>query len=224
MKFKKEIFQILIAIILVTGLFTSFSWICIHYQNPSESAKETLSIAVSFMGVLGTIFAALIAVLLFNDWKEQHNKQIINNFGLQVYENFSEFEKKLSIHYQFLQQLDELIVNYDYEINIVTLRVDGNMQYLNNIKNSINEIKIVFNSLYSQFQAYSIASGNLSRKNSSYNDYLFQFNDIYLLDNEIFELNTNLKDWYEMHSEAIRLANTLRDLEIEPLIQNLKVE
>ncbi|MGR3977597.1 hypothetical protein FW754_07920 [Acinetobacter sp. 1207_04] len=224
MKFKKEIFQILIAIILVTGLFTSFSWICIHYQNPSESAKETLSIAVSFMGVLGTIFAALIAVLLFNDWKDQHNKQIINNFGLQVYEKFSEFEKKLSIHYQFLQQLDELIVNYDYEINIVTLRVDGNMQYLNNIKNSINEIKIVFNSLYSQFQAYSIASGNLSRKYSIYNDYLFQFNDIYLLDNEIFELNTNLKDWYEMHSEAISLANTLRYLEIEPLIQNLKVE
>ncbi|MFW2081014.1 hypothetical protein ACNPQK_08560 [Acinetobacter guillouiae] len=70
MKFKKEIFQILTAIILVAVVFTSFSWISIHYQNPAESAKETLSIAVSFMGVLATIFAALIAVLLFNDWRE----------------------------------------------------------------------------------------------------------------------------------------------------------
>lgn len=224
MKFKKEIFQILIAIILVTGLFTLFSWICIHYQNPAESAKETLSIAVSFMGVLGTIFAALIAVLLFNDWKDQHNKQIINSFGLQVYESFSEFEKKLTIHYQFLQQLDELIVDYNYPINTVTLRGDGNMQYLNNINNSINEIKIVFNSLYSKFQAYSIASGNLSRKNSIYNDYLSEFNDIYLIDEEIFELNTNLRDWYEMHFKALILANILRVHEIEPLIQNLKVE
>ncbi|MFW1970628.1 hypothetical protein [Acinetobacter bereziniae] len=72
MKFKKEIFQILAAIVLVAALFTSFSWICIHYQNPAESVKETLGIAVSFMGVLATIVAALIAVLLFNDWREQH--------------------------------------------------------------------------------------------------------------------------------------------------------
>ena len=224
MKFKKEIFQILIAMIIAAGLFTSFSWICIHYQNPSESAKDTLSIAVSFMGVLGTIFAALIAVLLFNDWKDQHNKQIINNFGLQVYENFTEFEKKLTIHYQFLQQLDDLIVDYNYPIDTATLCRDGNLQYLNNINNSINELKIVFNSLYSKFQAYSIASGNLSRKNSIYNDYLFEFNDIYFIDKEIFELNTNLSDWYEMHLEALSLANTLRIHEIEPLIQNLKVE
>lgn len=72
MKFKNEIIQILIAIILTALLFTSFSWIVIHYQNPNESVKEALSIAVSFMGVLATVFAALIAVLLFNDWREQH--------------------------------------------------------------------------------------------------------------------------------------------------------
>lgn len=224
MKFKKEIFQVLIVIILVTALFTSFTWICIHYQKPSESAKEALTIAVSFMGVLGTIFAALIAVLLFNDWRDQHNKQIVNKFGLQVYENFTEFEKKLSINYQYLDKLDELIDNYGYDVNSVTLLSDGNMQYLNNIKNSIDEIKIVFNSLYSQFQAYSIASGNLDIKYSDYNEYLSQFNDIYLFDNENYYLSESLKDWYRMHLEAIYLTNTIRDMEIEPLIKNLKVE
>ena len=96
MKFKKEIFQMLIAIVLATGLFTTFSWIGIHYQNPAELVKENLSIAISFMAILGTIFAALIAILLFNDWKDQHNKQLINNFGFHVYESFSEFEKNIN--------------------------------------------------------------------------------------------------------------------------------
>lgn len=225
MKFKKEIFQILTVFILVTALFTSFSWICIHYQKPSESAKETLSIAVTFMGVLGTVFAALIAVLLFNDWKDQHNKQIVNKFGLQVYEIFSEFEKKLLIHNQYLLQLDKLLVdNYGDQANKYMLQADDNMQYLNNIENSIDEMKVLFNSLYSQFQIYSIALGDLNIKYSTYNDYLFQFNDIYLIDDEFYHLNENLKEWYEKHSEAISLVNTLRNHEIENLIKNLKVE
>lgn len=76
MKFKIEIFQILIASILLSGLFMAFIWICIHYELPSESFKEAISITVSFMSVIATIDAALIAVLLFNDWKVQHNKNL----------------------------------------------------------------------------------------------------------------------------------------------------
>ncbi|MBD0234286.1 hypothetical protein IAG04_18210, partial [Acinetobacter baumannii] len=69
MKFKIEIFQILSAAILITVLFMAFTWICIHYQKPEESFKEAISLTVSFMGVIATVVAALIAVLMFNDWK-----------------------------------------------------------------------------------------------------------------------------------------------------------
>ena len=138
---------------------------------------------------------------------------------MKVFQNL----KKISIHYQYLQQLDELII-YNQPINIKTLKFQEGIDYLNNIENSINEIKILFNSLYSNFQAYSIASGNLSRKSSIYNDYLFQFNDIYLFNDEFDNLNSSLSNWYAMHSKAIGLANMLRELEIEPLIKNLKVK
>ncbi|UOH16900.1 hypothetical protein [Acinetobacter sp. NyZ410] len=216
--------------ILVVGMFSlfvfgaSYYFVLIDPDSSNYPLKEALSITASFFGGFATLTAAFIASKLFNDWKDQHNKQIINNFGLQVYENFTEFEKKLSIHQQYLQQLDEIIENYDYPVNKITLQTDNNMQYLNNIINSIGEIKIVFNSLYSQFQAYSIASGNLSIKYLTYNDYLLQFNEIYLLNDDIYYLDENLKDWYEMQSEAIGLANTLRNNEIEPIIKNLKVE
>ena len=70
MKFKNEIIQILVAAFLMSVLFMAFSWICIHYQNTDESLKHSISLTVSFMSVIATLFAALIAVLLFNDWRD----------------------------------------------------------------------------------------------------------------------------------------------------------
>lgn len=76
MKFRIVIFQMLIAIILVAVIFTNFSWILIHYQSPTDSVKEALTISVSFMGVLATVFAAFIAFLVFKGWKDQANFEL----------------------------------------------------------------------------------------------------------------------------------------------------
>lgn len=37
-----------------------------------------------------TIATALIAIALFSDWKEEHNKQVENEFGLKTYNAFKE--------------------------------------------------------------------------------------------------------------------------------------
>ncbi|EOH6130262.1 hypothetical protein U2E24_01620 [Acinetobacter baumannii] len=36
-------------------------------------------LTISFLGPVSTIFAAIVATFLFNDWKEQHNKTVIAN-------------------------------------------------------------------------------------------------------------------------------------------------
>lgn len=152
MKFKKEIFQILIAIIIVAGLFTSFSWICIHYQNPSESAKDTLSIAVSFMGVLATIFAALIAVLLFNDWREQHNKNIESQLCLKVFDYIQEFEfelidiERFVVLYLTHQSKSELYIKFDENLERLEVVADRTAIVLSDLGFiiPINEFDIKF--------------------------------------------------------------------------------
>lgn len=116
MKFKIEIFQILSAAILITVLFMAFTWICIHYQKPEESFKEAISLTVSFMGVIATVVAALIAVLMFNDWKIvakfERNKEIINEFWLQ----YIKVKSELVLFGTKITQANEIGTVQKYEV------------------------------------------------------------------------------------------------------------
>lgn len=223
MKFKKEIFQILIAILIVAGLFTSFSWICIHYQNPSDSAKETLSIAVSFMGVLATIFAALIAVLLFNDWREQHNKQVSNSIGLKNLETFNEFEKKILELRSHMSDFENILDDYQYYVEFTDLYRDGNITSYQNILSKKNEIDISFHVLLINIKNYiTITESNLLKNKAD--SYLQAFINANKYDLSI----DSPRDFFNKTETQVNGYNELKDLIknelIEPLIRNLKVK
>ncbi|MDS7930658.1 hypothetical protein RMB13_14485 [Acinetobacter sp. V102_4] len=51
-----------------------------------EVLKDSLSISAAF-------FAPIAAFILFSDWREQHNKQVRNEFGLKVFNQFEKFSK-----------------------------------------------------------------------------------------------------------------------------------
>lgn len=222
MKFKKEIFQILIAVLIVAGLFTSFSWICIHYQNPSDSAKETLSIAVSFMGVLATIFAALIAVLLFNDWREQHNKQVSNSIGLKNLETFNEFEKKILELSSYMSDFENILDDYQYFVEFTDLYRDGNITSYQKILSKKNEIDISFHVLLINIKNYITITESNPLKNKA---------DLYLQDfvnANKYDLSIDSpRDFLNKTETQVNGYNELKDLIkyelIEPLIRNLKV-
>ena len=189
-----------------------------------NQGMDSISALGSLLSAAATFFATYIATRLFNDWKIQHNKQVINNFGLQVYEQFSNFENDLSIYYQCLEQLEDLIDSYDWEVNSVMLHTDNNLHYISNITNKMRELKISFNMLYSKFQAYSIVSGTLDEDCIRYNGYLDAFKDNNLFDDEIFIVRENLNTWYENYNETLALTNQVRDSEIEKLLVNLKAK
>ncbi|WP_353161971.1 hypothetical protein [Acinetobacter guillouiae] len=222
MKFKKEIFQILIAVLIVAGLFTSFSWICIHYQNPSDSAKETLSIAVSFMGVLATIFAALIAVLLFNDWREQHNKQVSNSIGLKNLETFNEFEKKILELRSYMSDFENILDDYQYFVEFTDLYTDGNITSYQKILSKKNEIDISFHVLLINIKNYITITESNPLKNKA-DSYLQDFVNANKYDLSI----DSPRDFLNKTETQVNGYNELKDLIkyelIEPLIRNLKV-
>lgn len=222
MKFKKEVFQILIAIFLTALLFTSFSWIVIHYQEPTDSVKEALSIAVSFMSVLATIFAALIAVLLFNDWREQHNKQVSNSIGLNNLDTFNDFEKKILELRGYMSDFENLLDSYNYYVEFINLYNDGNIICYQNIISKKNEIDISFHVLLIHIKNYiTITESNLhENKTDSYLQDFVNANKYELSDD-------SPRDFLNKTETQVQGYNALKDLIkkelIEPLIRNLKV-
>lgn len=86
MNIQKRISNI-IAIAFISTLFIfAFTWIIFDFQNSANALKNTWSIVSSLFGGITTLIAAYIASLYFNDWKEQHNKEIRNKFALQIYD------------------------------------------------------------------------------------------------------------------------------------------
>lgn len=117
MKFKILIFQLCVIVLLIAILFFSMTWIIIYWQNPQNSFKEAMSLTLSFLGPLSTIFAAIVATFLFNDWKEQHNMTIIAHEAKLAF-------KLLSIERGALNDLKRLIDNNKNNSSTIFFKVN----------------------------------------------------------------------------------------------------
>jgi len=59
-------------------------FIAYGYTDVEGQLKETLTITIGVFGGSATLGAAFIAANLFNDWKEQHNVQILANEAINL--------------------------------------------------------------------------------------------------------------------------------------------
>ncbi len=213
--------------ILVVGLFTLLTFVSSYYFvlfdiTPSpQPLKDALSITASFFGGFATLFAAYIASKLFNDWREQHNKQVLNIIGLKNVENFNEFEKNILELASYISEFEELLSRYPFTVEFKRLYEDGNILFYQNILKKKNDLDINFHVLLMNIKNYITITENKDLESKS---------DLYY---EIF-INANK---YDLSAESPR--NYLnkaesqligyRDLKclikndlIEPLIKNLK--
>lgn len=90
MKKETKIFLIdicgyIVSISIVVFFFTLWLY---SFNNINDALKESWTIAFSCVSALTTIGAAIIAAYLFNDWKEQHNKQVIATEAKEVFRIF----------------------------------------------------------------------------------------------------------------------------------------
>ncbi|MDC4625994.1 hypothetical protein OHV62_07370 [Acinetobacter baumannii] len=170
-----------------------------------------------------TLFAALIAISLFNDWKEQHNKQVTNTLALQAYDVFSAFEKNILEFASFLSDIEGLINSYEYDLKYDSLQKEGHLIYVQNVVNKKNEIDITFLSLLSKLKAYSVIKENyinFGERSSFYHDKFVSINEYEL---EVYSLRDNVNEW-ESHLIGYRdLAESLKKNEINQLLNDLRV-
>lgn len=112
----KDIVQTVILIcclimLLVLGLaYTFYSQTTI---SPLEVLDKSFSVMIGVFGGTATLAAAYIASLLFNDWKEQHDKEIEIKFILRVLEYFEQFDLKITKMFQFDYSTIDLALRHD---------------------------------------------------------------------------------------------------------------
>lgn len=82
-------------LVIIFGIFYA-------YVNNSQPAKDALNTLGSFFGGMTTLAAALIASLLFNDWRDQHNKNIEAQFAKEV------MDLTCKSNFQLLQALNAI--------------------------------------------------------------------------------------------------------------------
>ena len=86
-----------LALCFIGLLFTfAFTWIIFDFENSPNSLKETWTIISGLFSGFATLIAAYIASLLFNDWKVQHNKQILAFEAKKIHLELSGFMRDIS--------------------------------------------------------------------------------------------------------------------------------
>ena len=109
-------------------IFFFFTLWLFSYNNIDEPLKDAWSISATVFAALTALGAAYIAANLFNDWRDQHNKQVLAYDAKDVFELF--YIQRDCI-YSLKLEIENILNNKakrswnkiatDYERNIVSL-------------------------------------------------------------------------------------------------------
>lgn len=108
--------------LVIAFSFLMATFFVLAYSGP-DAMKDALSTTGSYFGAVATLGAAIIAAFLFNDWKEQHNKNLEKD---AVYKILSTLEL---YHFPLMKLANELL-----EIRIGLSKGFTKFQYNMNLK------------------------------------------------------------------------------------------
>lgn len=187
-------------------------FIAYGYTDIEGQLKETLTITIGVFGGLATLGAAYIAANLFNDWKEQHNKQVENQLILTIVNNFNKLDNSMTGPWFELHDLHKL----DQQ------EVD---RYFNQFRNNIGNIKLAFLDTTTSIERLAIFSGNLENVIDKVKKYNLDF--LIIMD-ELSNLPLEYKPELEpvLASQMRLIYDLILDIEseyVKKLIAKLKV-
>ena len=89
------IFSLTVTAIIAIFLFITVFAILYFYWGDETAIKDALSTTGSFFGGFATLGTALVASYLFNDWREQHNKNVESQLCMKAFDYIQGFEFEL---------------------------------------------------------------------------------------------------------------------------------
>lgn len=165
MKIKPIVFSISGAIIISLFFTLSLFWIFYEYSRSLNSAKDAINTLGGYFGGIATLWAAIIAAYLFNDWKDESQYKLINQNREQVITNtrklkdlgydfytYSHQDKNINMELTYSRYLEYIWCFHDlresisnYIVTLKTLNLSKSKELdLEEIQKSLNNL----NSLY----------------------------------------------------------------------------
>lgn len=177
--FKKTSFWILSCVIAYSIGILLFWTI----DNLFNRTADDISAFGSVLSAVGTFFAASVAVYLFNDWKEQHNKTILAGeaklaFSLLHNERNILYEMKYLLKDKFDQNPSEFVNAYDSNLSPLPRKLID-MINTNMLKLSEFVFLIEGSKLYSDLNKYRESVTLLNKDIADWNSTFKTYNDVF---------------------------------------------
>lgn len=188
------------------------------------AVKDSLSIISGIFGGLATLGAALIAANLFNDWRDQHNKSVKNQFSIETYNKFSEFEQSITLCTFEVEKLKASISDAEYSIPTDTLRYLECLPLIEEIFTKIKLVKLNFSDYLSKQRAYGAVTGQVEKTKENLKIYLEEFNNINKNDpSNIDDVQTLVKEVTQETIKYSELSTKIYISSIQEMLIQLRV-
>lgn len=201
------------------------TWIGYRLEGTENPLKEAVTSSASLLAILATLTAAYVASKLFNDWREQHNKSVRNEFSLETYRKFSEFDHSLSLCGFNIESLQDDIKDSPYHITSGTPAYTNLISEIEKVTNSLVLVKINFSSYLQAQRAYGAVTGQSDHVRQVINNYISEYSKITNKPLKEFEnvqefTNNSREELKKFSDFSARIYNS----NIREILHNLQVE
>ena len=220
---------IFLILYLIIGYLLESLWLSkpLKLDELYELLKDGFSITAAFL-------APVAAFILFSDWREQHNKQVRNEFALKVFTQFEALEKEIHEAGMILIEMEHLVPyesqnrfsSHRRQIYLNDKLFKDNSDLILSFNYKIDDIQEIFNILLDKIRYFGIATSqlievttvaflllekfkeiNIKNEDDTYNEYL-----------KLLDVNSKkLEQYYE-------LRNMISDLIITDLLKTFQAD
>lgn len=194
----------------IVGFLLETNWLktAITLREVNVILKDSLTITAAFL-------APVAAFVLFSDWREQHNKQVRNEFGLKVFNQFEKFSKEIDKASFLFTELDSLMPDEHrdkLDPNRMPLMLyhpifEENRNLILSFWNQIHVIQEEFNTLIDKFRYFGVVTNQLRQMESWLKNILVEFENIH---DELNDSYSEYLQFLEIIDEKINLYTRLR--------------
>lgn len=211
--------------ICIFGIVVSICFMLIVILKSFYGQEIEISFIKDIFSIGATLFAALIAISLFNDWKELHNKQVQNDFALKTYNQFKKFELALFKANDTFSNLSNIIDWYnEIELPLDDSKVIEKRNEMNLMFSQVHEAENEFMNFMSQLVDYCVVTNQGDKILIIQKDLYRQFFKFYKNEDELSYSSYNQfwRNYSDLFDEYLSLRkNTYKEV-IKDILDKLQ--
>lgn len=211
--------------ICIFGIVVSICFMLIVILKSFYGQEIDISFIKDIFSIGATLFAALIAISLFNDWKELHNKQVQNDFALKTYNQFKKFELALFKANDTFSNLSNIIDWYnEIELPLDDSKVIEKRNEMNLMFSQVHEAENEFMNFMSQLVDYCVVTNQGDKILIIQKDLYRQFFKFYKNEDELSYSSYNQfwRNYSDLFDEYLSLRKNTYKKVIKDILDKLQ--